>query len=157
MGKGRLTDNCSNTFQNYFGLAIRQNKSDIDLMKKCIGAVVYHCSDILDDNVCHQFCPKSRSRWCKWQNDQINNTKTYRSNINLPIVIKRLIEPIFRDLRTDSLLENCLHGQTKNSNEASNGVVVVVVYYILSRLLYLAFSATLGLLCMSHQGMGPLV
>ena len=36
-------------------------------------------------------------------------------------------------------------------------VVVVVVYFILSRLLYLAFSANLGLLCMPHPGMGPLV
>ena len=32
-----------------------------------------------------------------------------------------------------------------------------VVYFILSRLLYLAFSANLGLLCMPHPGMGPLV
>ena len=36
-------------------------------------------------------------------------------------------------------------------------VVVVVVYFILSRLLYLALSANLGLLCMPHPGMGPLV
>ena len=39
----------------------------------------------------------------------------------------------------------------------SYDVVVVVVYFILSRLLYLAFSANLGLLCMPHPGMGPLV
>ena len=36
-------------------------------------------------------------------------------------------------------------------------VIVVVVYSILSRLLYLAFSANLGLLSMPHSGMGPLV
>ena len=36
-------------------------------------------------------------------------------------------------------------------------VVIVFVYCILSRLLYLAFSANLGLLCMLHLGMGPLV
>ena len=36
-------------------------------------------------------------------------------------------------------------------------VVVVVVYFILSRLLFLAFSANLGLLCMPYPGMGPLV
>ena len=36
-------------------------------------------------------------------------------------------------------------------------VVVVVLYFILSSLLYLAFSANLGLLCMPHPGMGPLV
>ena len=32
-----------------------------------------------------------------------------------------------------------------------------VVYFILSRLLYLAYSAYLGLLCMPYPGMGPLV
>ena len=32
-----------------------------------------------------------------------------------------------------------------------------VVYFILSRLLYLAFSANLGLLCMPHPGIGTLV
>ena len=35
--------------------------------------------------------------------------------------------------------------------------VVVAVNLILSRLLYLAFSANLGQLCMPHPGMGPLV
>ena len=35
--------------------------------------------------------------------------------------------------------------------------VVVVFYFILSRLLYLAYSANLGLLCMPHPGMGPLI
>ena len=33
-------------------------------------------------------------------------------------------------------------------------MVFVVVYFILSRLLYLAYSANLGLLCMPHPGMG---
>ena len=32
-----------------------------------------------------------------------------------------------------------------------------IVHFILSRLLYLEFSANLGLLCMTHPGMGPLV
>ena len=36
-------------------------------------------------------------------------------------------------------------------------VVVVVVYIILRRLLYIAYAANLGLLCMPHPSMGPLV
>ena len=36
-------------------------------------------------------------------------------------------------------------------------VVVDDVYVTLRRLLYLAYSANLGLLCMPHPGMGPLV
>jgi len=45
----------------------------------------------------------------------------------------------------------------QNPSERSLVVVVVVAYYILSRLLYLAYSANLGLLCTPHPGMGPLV
>ena len=36
-------------------------------------------------------------------------------------------------------------------------VVVAVVYFVLSKLLYLVYSVILGLLCMPHPGMGPLV
>ena len=123
MGKGRLTDKCINTLQNYFGMAIRQNTSNVYLMKKSIGAVLYHCSDISDESVRHQFCSKSGDGWCKWQNDQLSKTKTYRKKVGMPLVIKRLIEPIFHDLSSDSLLKSCLHGQTQNSNEAFNGVL----------------------------------
>ena len=49
----------------------------------------------------------------------------------------------------------------KSANSKTVGymviTVVVVVYFILIRLLYLAFSPNLGLLCMPHPGMGPLV
>ena len=34
-------------------------------------------------------------------------------------------------------------------------MVVVVVYFILSKLLYLAYSTNLGLICMPHPVMGP--
>ena len=36
-------------------------------------------------------------------------------------------------------------------------VVIVVVYFILSRLFFLAYLASLSLLCMLHPSMGPLV
>ena len=44
-----------------------------------------------------------------------------------------------------------------NTGFRPSKVVVDVVYFILSRPLYVAFSANLGLLCMPHPGMGPLV
>ena len=45
-----------------------------------------------------------------------------------------------------------IHGSTIYIHVAYYGV-----YILLSRLLCLAFSANLGLLCMPHPGMGPLV
>ena len=58
-------------------------------------------------------------------------------------------------------LHDSAHIQAQDSHTldcTTKGVrVVVVVYFILSRLLLIAFSANLGLLCMPHPGMGPLV
>ena len=51
----------------------------------------------------------------------------------------------------------CLSINRRVINWKREVVVVVVVYFILSRLLYLAYSANLGPLCMPHPGMGPLV
>ena len=45
-GKGRLTDKIINKMQNYYGMAIRQNPGQLHEMKKSIGAVLWHCSDI---------------------------------------------------------------------------------------------------------------
>lgn len=122
-GRGRLTDKAINTLQNYFGMAIRQNSSSVYLMKKSIGAVLYHCSDVADATLRHQFCPRTEDSWCKWQKDRLNNTDTYRQTLNLPMAIKTILEPIFRDLSSDDLLKKCLHGQTQNCNEAFNGVL----------------------------------
>ena len=47
-GRGRLTDKTVNTFQNFYGMAIRQNKGNLYQMKKTIGAILHHCSDIDD-------------------------------------------------------------------------------------------------------------
>ena len=41
----------------------------------------------------------------------------------LPLVIKKVIEPIFSDLSKDELLENCVHGKTQNNNEAINAII----------------------------------
>ena len=70
------------------------------------------------------FVPKmSDECWCKWQSGKLKGTSRYRKKLNLPVCIKRLLEPIFRDPSTDELLAKCLHGQTQNANEAFNAVL----------------------------------
>ena len=49
-GKGSLTDKAINTLQNHYGMAIRQNADSIDNMKGSIIAVVYHNSDIANED-----------------------------------------------------------------------------------------------------------
>lgn len=120
-GKGRLTDKVINTLQNYFGMAIRSSK-ELYQMKKAIGAVLWHCTD-LPETQRHMFCPQSADSWCKWQKNKLNGTSNVKSKVNLPVAIKNIIEPIFRDLSSDELLSKCLHSCTQNPNEAFNQII----------------------------------
>ena len=121
-GRGRLTDVAINKMQNYFGMAIRQKVGALYAMKKAIGAVLYHGSNI-EEGVQHSFCPRAISSWCKWQVDRFNETNKYNPRINLPNCIKELIYPIFKDLSSDELLLKCRHGKTQNSNETFHQII----------------------------------
>ena len=117
-----------NKMQNFYGMSIRQNtlsawNGDKALalynMKKSVLAVLWHSTDSENNDDRHQFCPRSSESWCKyWQGD-----KSYKSSINLPAVIKEVIQPIFLDLRADALLSRCLDGATQNPNEAFNQII----------------------------------
>ena len=41
----------------------------------------------------------------------------------MSVAIKKLLEPIFKDLSAEELLQKCLHGQTQNANEAFNAIL----------------------------------
>lgn len=120
-GKGRLTDKVINSLQNFYGMALRNNKQ-LYPMKKAVGAVLWHCTD-LPPQQRHVFCPRSEDSWCKWQVDQIKSTNTFSGKIKIPVAIKQAIQPIFQDLSADSLLSKCLHDFTQNPNEAFNQIV----------------------------------
>ena len=51
---------------NFYGIAIRQNSGNLYQMKEAISAILWHCTDINDIEVRHQFCPKGESSWCKY-------------------------------------------------------------------------------------------
>ena len=76
-----------------------------------------------DPETRHQFCPRSEESCCIKQSDKITKKSTYKDKINIPMVIKDEIYPIFKDLSANELLEKCLHGQTENANEALNGMI----------------------------------
>ena len=123
VGKGRLSNRAINTMQNYYGMAIRQNTDNLYAMCKAAGAVLYHCSDIKKESIHHRFCPHGTSSCCKWQSDRVTGKKEYKQKVNLPLSIKNELVPIFKDLSSESLLSNCLHGLTQNANEALNNII----------------------------------
>lgn len=119
-GKGKLTDKCINSMQNYYGLAIRNNTENLYAMKKAVYAILFHFTEFDDINLRHQFCPRDSKSWCKYW--ALNN-KTYQPKSSIPVWIKTLILPIIKALQSDELLSKCLHGETQNCNEALNALI----------------------------------
>ena len=107
---------------SYYGLAIRNNKNQLFNMKKSIGAVLYHCTALANEELRHRFCPKGEESWCKWQVSKNTNAQ-YVPKINIPKWIHDEIRPIFLDLSKDELLAKCLHGETQNNNESLNNMI----------------------------------
>ena len=62
-GVGRLNKKWENKLQNYYGLAIRQNTTDLSAMRRAVEAVLYHCSEATSSKARHMFC--NESEWCK--------------------------------------------------------------------------------------------
>ena len=104
--------------QNFYGIPIRQKSDNLYEMKKTVGAILWHCTDMKDIEVCHQFCPKAEFSWCKYQGDKITGEKTYKANLNIPKWIHDIIKSVFIELSSDNLLSKCLHGRTQNSKES---------------------------------------
>ena len=117
-GAGRLTDKKIDTLQNYFGLAIRQQKDDLLGMQWSVLATLYHVAST-DDAPNHSFGPAGSDSWCKYN----VNADNYHHKHGLPPAVLDIVEPIFSDLADCDLLSKCLHGKTQNNNESINNLV----------------------------------
>ena len=88
---GRLTDLAINTLQNCNRMAIRQN-NELPLMRRAVGAVLYHCSNINSESR-RLFCPRTTKSWCKWQRDKLQGASTYKSHLCLfPAIEEEVFE-----------------------------------------------------------------
>ena len=114
-----------NTLQNYYGMAIRQNKGQLYQMKKAIAALIFHCSEAQTNDERHLWCPQTPQSWCKYQADKLTGKKTHKDKITLDKAVADIIKPIFgpEDLGADELLKKCLHGKTQNVKESINNII----------------------------------
>ena len=125
-GEGKSTRKVINTLQNYYGMAIRDNKNTtLRQMKAAIAAVLQHCvkKDGEDKDDRHMYCPQDIATSCKYQKSKIDGTEFKGDRINISEPIYQLIRPLWLRLSKNSLLEKCLHGRTQNVNEAFNAFV----------------------------------
>ena len=63
-GAGRLTQDTIKRIQNYYGLAIRQNKGDLQGIKAAINAIMHHIIEHPQKSLAfqHKYCPKGKER-----------------------------------------------------------------------------------------------
>lgn len=121
-GRNRLTDKTIDTLQNYYGLAIRQNKNNLDGMKNDILAGLYHVAST-DEHQQHDLCPKGENSWCGWQKDVALKRSTYKHRQGLPDAIVHAVLPVYQQLSKDELLVRCLDSYTQNPNESLNQLI----------------------------------
>jgi hypothetical protein len=121
-GKGRLTDAKIDKLQQFYGMAIRRNKGNLDRMKTDIKATLFHmCSN--EGKLRHHLCPQGSESWCGWQRDQANKTSLYKHKQNLPTAILEVVYPTYEKLSNESLLSRCLEGFTQNACESFNSLI----------------------------------
>nr|XP_047127825.1 uncharacterized protein LOC124808661 [Hydra vulgaris] len=66
-GRGKLTDATIDRLQNYYGIAIRQNKNNLSAMKSAIRATLYHVAS--SKNLHFPHCPEGSNSWCRYNRD----------------------------------------------------------------------------------------
>ena len=120
-GKGRLTDAMIDKLQNYYGIAIRSNSSDLTAMKKAIHASLFHCASSRDNDY-HNHCPEGPDSWCGFMKDRANRTNNFKHGNILPKENVKEVKPIYQRLSEDSLLQKCVDSKTQNQNESRNGM-----------------------------------
>ena len=95
-GKGKLTEKVMNTLQNHYGMAIRQNTHSLYAMKKAVAAVVHHSTSHSSQEIRHQYCPRIKDSWCKYQQDKITGEITYKEHVNIDPGVARSLNLCFR-------------------------------------------------------------
>ena len=63
--KGRLTIARIDTLQNFYGLAIRNNKGNCEAMSKVTMAILGHYKE----DALHEHCPPGKGSWCSFHRD----------------------------------------------------------------------------------------
>jgi hypothetical protein len=110
-GKGALTKVAVKVIQGHYGGAIRGNVNNVAGMKAAINQILIHRRGI------HTNCP---AEWCPAVRD---NDPVKADKHKLPKYVCDAIEPVFKKLSSDELLEKCAHGGTQNTNESFHSII----------------------------------
>lgn len=109
--------------QTYFGMAIRNNCTDLQVMARACWAALMHKVAFPDDTRRHKYCPEGKTSWRGWQSHRAESGGAYVPRDSIPVAVLEVIKPIWMQLTDKTLLRKCLRGATQNRNEAWNGML----------------------------------
>lgn len=116
----RLTDKQIDQITQYYGMAIRSNRDNLDGMKRAVWAIYFHKLST-DAEPIHNLCS---TEWCKYlKAKEEGKVETFLHKITIPKAVVLAMKPVFQDLAQPELLKKCLKGKTQNANESFNNVV----------------------------------
>ena len=92
-------------------------------MQAAVRAKLFHVASSKENNWRYPHIPEGKDSWCKFHQDRVNGTSTYKPGLGLPLDIAMKLKPIFAELSDESLLDKCLHGKTQNQNKSFNSVI----------------------------------
>jgi hypothetical protein len=124
-GRGRLTKERIDSFQVFYGRAIRDNKGDAEAMSKATMAILKHYT-ALPASTQHEDCPTGTSSWCKYQADLARNdgeVKYIEIKNPLSKALYEVLLPTFKALSNIGLLSACTNCKDQNANESLHHVI----------------------------------
>lgn len=107
------------TFQSFYGKAIRDNKGDAEKMSKATHAILKHYSST-PENPRHEDCPTGPDSWCTYNND---SAKHVPIKDPLPPAVVDVVQPIFDRLGKVEFLVGCEKCLTQNANESLHHLI----------------------------------
>ena len=109
--------------QNFYGRALRDNKSNVSGMARSTRAILKHYSSTLE-NPCHHDCPEGASSWCSYQRDVANGTNLHKPVKDpFPEAVVDVIQPLFDRLGDETFLVGCENCYTQNRNESLHHMI----------------------------------
>lgn len=120
-GKQRLTNARINSYQVYYGKAIRGNLGNVEAAGNAVLAIFYH-SVSTDANPQHHMCPDTPTSWCAFHQSR-RCKKPFSHKPALPEAVAELVKPVFETLGGKSLLSRCMKGLTQNQNECAHSTL----------------------------------
>lgn len=91
-------------------------------MQKAVLATLNHMSST-DEAPKHDLCPEGPESWCKFQRALAKNEKPPPHKDSLPDFVTEALEPVFRRLSDNALLERSSDGITQNPSESLHAMI----------------------------------